>query len=449
MAAGGIYDQIGGGFHRYSTDAVWLVPHFEKMLYDNALLALVYLHAWQLTGERRYRRICEETLDYVLREMTDPEGGYYSTQDADSDGEEGTFYLWTPSEIEAALGEEDAALVERVFGVSPGGNFEGRSILHLAKTEGQAASELGLGEADVHARMERARHTLYVTRARRSWPGRDDKVLTAWNGLMLRAMAEAGRILDREDYRRSASRNAQFLLERLTADQGRVYRSWRQGVAKVDGYLEDYAALVNGLLSTYETTGETTFLTRAGVYADLLIDRFWDEETDSFFDTARDHEALVGRPRELSDGATPSGTSLAAEALLRLAEFMGEERYREVAARVLVPLAAAMVDQPSSFSHFLCALDDFIGPMQEIALIAAPDDPGAPALQRAVSGRFLPRSVLAVATAVTGEGADEAVPLLRDRGLQEGKSTAYVCQGFVCRAPVTSAEDLLGQLPAQ
>ncbi len=279
MAEGGIYDQIGGGFHRYSTDAVWLVPHFEKMLYDNALLALVYLHAWQLTGERRYRRVCEETLDYVLREMTDPEGGYYSTQDADSDGAEGTFYLWTPAEIDDALGEEEAALVERVWGVSPGGNFEGRSILHVAKTEAEVASELGLSEADVHTRVQQARQVLYATRARRNWPGRDDKVLTAWNGFMLRAMAEAGRILDREDYRRSARSNALFLLERLTADHGRVYRSWRQGVAKVDAYLEDYAALVNGLLSTYEMTGEAMFLTRAGAYADVLIDRFWDEES--------------------------------------------------------------------------------------------------------------------------------------------------------------------------
>jgi uncharacterized protein YyaL (SSP411 family) len=419
------------------------------MLYDNALLALVYLHAWQVTGEWNYRRVCEETLDYVLREMSDPAGGYYSTQDADSDGAEGTFYLWTPAEIREALGEEEAALVERVWGVLPGGNFEGRSILHMASTEAEVASELGLSETDVHTRVQQARQILYETRARRNWPGRDDKVLTAWNGFMLRAMAEAGRILDREEYRRSARSNALFLLEHLTTDQGRVYRSWRRGVAKVDAYLEDYASLVNGLLSTYESTYETMFLTRAAVYADVLIDRFWDDEASSFFDTARDHEALVGRPRELSDGATPSGTSLAAEALLRLAEFTGEERYRDVAARVLVPLAAAMVDQPSSFSHFLCALDDFIGPMQEVVLVAAPDDPSATALRRAVASRFLPRSVLAVATAGSAEGAAHAVPLLRDRVLREGKSTAYVCQGFVCRSPVTSVEDLLSQLPAQ
>ena len=275
------------------------------MLYDNALLVPVYLHAWQLTGEHRYRRIAEETLDYVLREMTDPEGGFYSTQDADSDGEEGLFYLWTPEQLAEALGEEDAAVMQEVWGVRPGGNFEGRSILHFPRPEVETANALSMSPTELRTRIERARRILYQVRAERNWPGRDDKVLTAWNGLMLRAMAEAGRILDREDYRRAALTNADFLLKHLVVE-GRLRRAWRRGAATVDAYLEDYAALTNGLISTYETTGEARFLTEARRFADQLLDLFFDESTSSFFDTSRDHEALVGRPRELTDNATPA-----------------------------------------------------------------------------------------------------------------------------------------------
>ena len=444
MADGGIYDQVGGGFHRYSTDAYWLVPHFEKMLYDNALLVPVYLHAWQLTGEHRYRRIAEETLDYVLREMTDPEGGFYSTQDADSDGEEGLFYLWTPEQLAEALGEEDAAVMQEVWGVRPGGNFEGRSILHFPRPEVETANALSMSPTELRTRIERARRILYQVRAERNWPGRDDKVLTAWNGLMLRAMAEAGRILDREDYRQAALTNADFLLKHLVVE-GRLRRAWRRGAATVDAYLEDYAALANGLISTYETTGEARFLTEARRFADQLLDLFFDESTSSFFDTSRDHEALVGRPRELTDNATPSGTSLTAEALLRLTSLFGETRYREYAARVLVPLAPAMADQPSAYGHFLSALDDLIGPLQEIAVIAAPEDPGAPSLRRILADHYLPRAVLAMAES-TDEKSRMDVPLLRDRSLVEGKSAVYVCQDFVCRQPITDGDELLHSL---
>jgi uncharacterized protein len=469
MARGGVYDQVGGGFHRYATDARWQVPHFEKMLYDNALLAQVYLHAWQLSGEPAYRRICEETLDYVLREMTDPEGGFYSTQDADSDGVEGAFYVWTRDELNSALGEADAALAEQIYQVTEAGNFEGSNILHLDQPEAEIAGQLGLTERELGELLERIRKTLYEARSRRHWPGRDDKVLSVWNGFMLRAMAEAGRILSRPDYTQAAERNARFLLEQMvlhrgsaggTGDDDILLRSWRQGSAKIDAYLEDYASVVNGLLSTYETTAEALFLTEATTLADKLLDRFWDEPSSSFFDTAvTEHEALIGRPRGLTDGATPSGTSLAAEALLRLAAFLGEDRYHEYAARVLVPLSAAMVEQPSSFSYFLCALDDYLGPMYEIAIVAAsPDDARALELERAVAGRYLPRAVLAVARFITAEGGIQegiqgsentgatTVPLLRDRGLVEGKSAAYVCQNFVCRQPVTEPADLLSLL---
>ena len=394
MAAGGIYDQVGGGFHRYATDAIWLVPHFEKMLYDNALLAPVYLHAWQLTGEADYRRICEEILDYVLREMTGPDGGFYSTQDADSEGEEGKFYVWTPDELREVLGEDDARVAELAWGVTLAGNFEGKNILHVEWTPEQAARTLGMDEADVRAALQRARAKLYEVRGQRVWPGRDDKVLTAWNGWMLRAFAEAGRILDRADYRAAAMKNADFLLEHAQVE-GRLARSWRNGQAKLLAYLDDYAALVNGLLSVYEATGDAHYFTAARRYADELFDRFWDDATAAFFDTANDAAALIGRPRELTDNATPSGTSLAAEALLRLFAFTADDRYREHAVRVLVPLAPAMAEQPSAFGHLLCALDDLIGPFYEVALVGEPGSPRYVALERALANRFLPRMALA------------------------------------------------------
>jgi len=443
MAAGGIYDQIGGGFHRYATDAIWLVPHFEKMLYDNALLAPVYLHAWQLTGEPRYRRICEETLEYVLREMTSPLGGFYSTQDADSEGEEGKFYVWTPDELRTALGEQDARIAEMVWGVTPAGNFEGKNILHVERTPEQVTQALGLAEPEVREALARAREKLYGARIGRVWPGRDDKVLTAWNGWMLRAFAEAGRILDREEYRAAAVKNAEFLLEHMQVEGG-LARTWRNGEAKIAAFLDDHAALVNGLLSVYEATGETRFFTAARRSADALLDRFWDDATGAFFDTARDAETLIGRPRDLTDSATPSGTSLACEALLRLFAFTADERYREHAARVLVPLAPAMAAQPSAFGHLLCALDDLIGPYYEVALLGEPAVPGTVALERALASRFLPRMALARGSSEHPEPAE--VPLLEGRPLVNGQPAAYVCQGFVCQQPVTSPDELLDQI---
>jgi uncharacterized protein YyaL (SSP411 family) len=439
MADGGIYDQIGGGFHRYATDAHWLVPHFEKMLYDNALLAPVYLHAWQLTGDARYRRICEETLDYILREMTDPLGGCYSTQDADSEGEEGRFYLWTPSELRVTLGEEAARVAELAWGVGERGNFDGRTILHVARPAAEVAAALGSTQDRVDAALAAARGTLYETRARRVWPERDEKVLTAWNGYMQRGLAEAGRVLDRADYRQAAAANAAFLLEHLMAD-GRLLRTWRGGRAKLDAYLEDYGSLAGALLTTYAATGESRFFEAARRITDELLERFWDEDASTFFDTAHDAAALIGRPRELTDNATPSGTSLAVETLLRLAAYTGESRYREVAARVLVPLAAAMVRQPTAFGHLLCALDDLVGPLYEVAIVGQRDDAGRVALERALAARYLPRAVQAAGEPDEVQAA--VVPLLAARGMVGGHAAAYVCQGFVCKRPVTRAEEL-------
>jgi uncharacterized protein len=446
MAAGGIYDQIGGGFHRYATDGIWLVPHFEKMLYDNALLAPVYLHAWQLTGDERYRAVCEDLLDYVLREMTDPAGGFYSSQDADSEGDEGKFYVWALDEMRTVLGEEEAKIAERFWGVTEAGNFEGRNILHRAASEEAIAAALSLQVEQVREALARARQKLYAARAERVWPGRDDKVLVAWNGYMQRAFAEAGRVLDREDYIQTASRNADFVLEHLLPD-GRLRRSWRAGQAKLDAYLEDYAALANALLTTYEATCEPTFVVQARKLADAMLARFWDEAANSFFDTAADHEQLIGRPRELTDNVTPSGTSLAVEALLRLAALTGEERYRDFAARVLLPLTGTMAQQPLAFGHLLAALDDFIGPFYEVAIVGAAGDPATIALRQALSSHYLPRMVFA--QAAPGDTAAQAsVALLADRRLLDDQPAAYVCQGFVCQRPVTAPAQLLEQLNA-
>ena len=445
MAAGGIYDHLGGGFHRYSTDARWLVPHFEKMLYDSALLAPVYLHAWQLFGDPTYRRICEETLDFALRDMRDTAGGFYSTLDADSEGVEGKFYVWTPDELRAVLGPEDARIAEAYWGVTPRGNFEGANILHAARPLEEVAAELGMPPERVQETLARTRGRLAEARAKRVWLARDEKVLAAWNGLLLRTLAEAGRILDRDDYRAAALANASFLIDRM-AEGGRLHRSWKDGAVRIDAFLEDYAAAINGLLAVYEASGEPRFFATARAWADDMLDRFWDEAASSFYDVPRDAAPLIGRPRDLSDNATPAGSSLAAEALLRLAAYTGELRYREYAARVLVPLAAAMADQPLGFGYFLCALDDLIGPFHEIAIVGTPDDERTRALLAAINGDYLPRAVLAVA-APNNTSAITAVPLLEGRTLVDGQPAAYVCQQFVCQRPVTTPEELRALLP--
>ncbi|HKV86105.1 MAG TPA: thioredoxin domain-containing protein [Ktedonobacterales bacterium] len=446
MADGGIYDQVGGGFHRYSTDTHWLVPHFEKMLYDNALLASAYLHAWQLYGDARYRLICEQTLDYVLREMTDATGAFYSTQDADSEGEEGKFYVWTPAELESALGARDAAILAALWGVTGAGNFEGKNILHTARDLATVAAAFGVSREQLDAIVAGARQTLYDERAKRVWPGLDDKALASWNGLMLRAFADAGRALDRADYRQAAVANATFVLDELLRD-GALLRVWRRGRAKIGAYLEDYAALANGMLSVYEATGLTRFFAAAQRLCDGIHQRFWDADKGAFFDTAHDHEVLIGRPREITDNATPSGMSLAVEALLRLWSLNGDERYYDVAARVLTTFAPAALGQPSAFGHLLCALDDFIGPFAEIAIVGDASDERTQRLLRATSGRYLPRAVLATGSGVTSSPDDP--PLLEGRGTIGGAPAAYVCRRFVCKRPVTDPDALTALLRAE
>jgi uncharacterized protein YyaL (SSP411 family) len=430
MARGGIYDHLGGGFARYSVDAEWLVPHFEKMLYDNGQLASLYLHAYLAFGDVEYRRIVEETLDYILRDMTGPAGGFYSAEDADSEGHEGKFYVWTADEIRAALAPAEAAVALAYWGVDRGPNFEGKNILFVP------------GEPDP-GRIAAVRTKLFDVRERRVRPGRDDKVLAAWNGLACRAFAEAGRALGRDDYVRAAVRNAEFVLREMRAD-GRLLRTWRDGRAKLRGYLEDHALVAGALVDVYEATFDRRFLDESRALAEAMLRLFWDEELGGFHDTGTDHEALIVRPRNLFDNAVPSGSSAAIETLLRLAVLTGETRYEQVARAALRPMGDLMGRYPTGFGRFLCALDFSLGPVVEVALVL-PEGDGTSPLLCEVFGRYLPNRVVA---GIGGAAPAREIPLLQDRHAVEGKPTAYVCRNYACQLPVTDAAALARQLDA-
>ncbi|HET7341618.1 MAG TPA: thioredoxin domain-containing protein [Methylomirabilota bacterium] len=431
MARGGMYDQLGGGFARYSVDAHWLVPHFEKMLYDNAQLASLALHAWLALGDPECRRVCEETLDYVLRDMTDPAGGFYSAEDADSEGHEGKFYVWTADEIRAVLGA-DAGRALAYWGVDRGPNFEGQSILYVA------------GEPDPDA-ITPLRTRLLEARARRVRPGRDDKVLAGWNGLMCRALAEAGRALGRADYVAAAVKNAEFLLDEMRRD-GRLLRTWKGGRAHLLGYLEDHAMVAAALLDVYEATFERRWLDAARTLTDDLLRLFWDESLPGFYDTGQDHEKLIVRPRNLFDNAVPSGSSVAIETLLRLAALTGEAAYESRATEALRPMADLMTRHPTGFGRFLCALDFHLGPRVEVAFVAPGRDGGLAPLLDEVFGRFMPNRVAAGAVGTAGGAA--GIPLLESRDAVGGRPTAYVCRNYACELPATDRATLARQLDA-
>jgi len=444
MANGGIYDQLGGGFARYSVDPYWLVPHFEKMLYDNALLSRLYLEARQATGDAFYERIAEETLDYVVRDMTSPEGGFYSAEDADSEGEEGKFYVWTPGEIRGVLTEEEAALAERYWDVTERGNFEGKNILNVPRPPEAVAAEFGLFPEQLLERIEEIRSRLFAEREKRIRPGRDDKVLAAWNGLMLRSFALAARVLNREDYREVAERNAAFLLEKLLVE-GRLRRSYKEGQARFNGYLEDYAMVADGLLALYEATFDGRWLAEAASLADAILELFWDEGSSAFYDTPEDHEELVTRPRDVYDNAAPSGTSVATDVLLKLSLLLDRDDYRARAEAVLDSLSGGMERLPGAFGRLLAALDFHLSRPLEIAIVGELGAPDTRALIDAVYARYLPNKVVA-GRAPDDEEAQNLVPLLAERPLREGRATAYVCEGYSCQSPATDPEELVRQL---
>jgi uncharacterized protein YyaL (SSP411 family) len=422
MMAGGIYDQIGGGFARYSVDANWLVPHFEKMLYDNALLARAYLHGWQALGHERYRRVCEQTLDWALGEMRGPEGGFYSALDADSEGEEGRFYVWTADEIDAVLGDGAEAIAE-FYGVSKAGNFEGSNILYLAG--GAAATE--------PEGLAAARQALFGARAERVRPGLDDKRLASWNALMLAALAEAGAALGREDYLDAARGCAEFVLRDLRDGDGHLLRTYKDGEGRLNAYLEDHTFLLEALLTLYEATFEQRWFEQARALADTTIARFGDPERGGFFSTSDDHEELIVRRKEIGDHPIPSGNSAAALGLLRLEALTGERAYGEQAESVLRLFAKAAPRQPDAFAHLLRALDFQLTPTKEVALIG--DDLAE--LAAVVRSGHLPHLVLA-----GGPAGSDTPPLLAGRTQVDGLSAAYVCENFSCRVPVTSPEHL-------
>ena len=431
MARGGIYDQIGGGFHRYSVDARWLVPHFEKMLYDNAQLALVYLHGWQVSGEPLFRAIAEETLDYVVREMTDPGGGFYATQSAESEGEEGKFFTWTSEEIEDILGDQADRFAD-LYGVTPRGNFEGKNVLTFS------------GTWEERQEMAGARQELFEVREKRVRPERDEKVLTSWNGLMLAAFAQGGVGLERGDYLKVAERNAAFLLDELRTEDGTLLRTWRDGRAKGRGFLEDYAHLVDGLLALYQATFEPRWYDAASELAEMTIENFQAPE-GTFFDTSVAHEELVMRPRSLQDNAIPSGNAMAAWDLLRLSQLSVEPRYAEIARRSLRQVQQLLARYPLGFGQWLTALNYALAETREIAIVGNPRAAEVKALLRVCRDGYRPHQVLAV-----GDPRDPRVevPLLTDREQIDGKATAYVCVDFTCRRPVTDPETLQAELEA-
>jgi len=429
MAQGGIHDHVGGGFSRYSTDATWHVPHFEKMLYDNAQLALLYTRASQVSEREEYRRVARDTLDYLLREMQHPEGGFYSSQDADSEGVEGRFFTWSWDELVELVGEPVAS----AFGATPEGNWDGTNVLWRA--EPQSSREL-----------DDARRTLFHRREQRVKPGTDDKVLTAWNGLAIRAFAEAGRAFDVPAYVDAATRCAEFLLGNLRHPGGRLLRGWRDGTAGGTGFIDDYALLSSGLLTLYETTFELRWFVEAKRLANEMLELFLDDGRGGFFQTGIDAEELVVRPKDLYDNAVPSGNSAAAEALLRLSLFTGEAHYERAAVSALMLVRNAMGQAPTAFGHALSALDLFLGPSREIAIVGDPRSEDTRKMVRLVTGNaFRPNLVLAVAA--PGDPAMSTVALLNGRSLPPGvAATAYVCEQFACSLPATNADALAEQL---
>jgi len=441
MARGGIYDHLGGGFHRYSTDARWLVPHFEKMLYDNALLAVTYIEAFQATAEPFYRQIVEETLDYVDREMTSPDGPFYSTQDADSEGVEGKFFVWSAKEIEDVLGPELAETFCYVYGVSEEGNWEGRNILHRAKTDDQDARLLRIQLPEFRKKLADAKRKLFEIRSRRVWPGRDEKILTAWNGLMIDAFALAAQVFDKPEFAAAASRAADFVLTRMRTPDGRLLRTTFAGAeAKLNGYLEDYSFMINALLTLYEATFEPRWIEAALDLSKVMIDQFWDSTKGGFFYTGRDHESLIVRTKDPQDNATPSGNSMAVTALLRLAKLTGRTDLQDKAEASLRFFRGLMANQPMAAGQMLIALDFHLGPVQEFAIVGNPKAEETQRVLRAIRTGLRPNKVVAMKSDKEDSiFVDKLLPLLASKK-SAGTVTTFICENFACQAPLMGPE---------
>jgi hypothetical protein len=456
LRRGGIFDQLGFGFHRYSTDREWLTPHFEKMLYDQALLLLAYLEAHQATGKPLYARTAEEIITYMLRDLRDPGGAFHSAEDADSEGEEGKFYLWTVPEVRALLDEESASLFIEAYGLRPGGNFtaegggEGRNILHLPAPLEELARRKGMALEVLERRLESARKRLLAAREKRVRPHKDDKVLTDWNGLAIAALARAGAVLGKEEYMAAARQAAQFLLQKLRDDSGRLLHRYRDGSAEIPGQLDDYAFLTWGLIELYETTFEPEWLATALELSRVLEERFWDAERGGFYLTADDAEGLIVRVRQIEEGGIPSGNAVAMLNLLRLARLTGDTHLEELAQRLGAGFSAEVARMPGAYTFLMCALSFAVGPNNEVVITGEPAAADTRALIRAVRSRYLPETVVLFRPART-EGARilELAPFLSAQKPLGEAATAYVCRNFACRQPVTEPARLLEQLAAR
>ncbi|MBA3340766.1 MAG: thioredoxin domain-containing protein [Gemmatimonadaceae bacterium] len=440
MARGGIFDQVGGGFHRYTVDAIWLVPHFEKMLYDNALLVRLGANLWQATHDAEIRSVVEETVRWVEREMTSPEGGFYSSLDADSEGHEGRFYVWSESEVDSLLGS-DSPVVKVYWGVTHDGNFEGKNIFHVRADPAMAAARATVDLTLLDRIIGDAKATLYAVRAKRPRPTRDEKILASWNGLMLRGLATAARAFNRDDIARLALRNGKFLVRNMVRD-GRVMRSHKDGETRIGGFLEDYAAVGLGFLSLYELTFDPNWVVRAAEIADTMVEWFWDEPLGAFFDTAKDAETLITRPRDAGDNATPSGTSLAVDLLLGLGELLQDPESKRRATFVLETLATPLMRHPAAFGHMLGAADMAVNGAVQVAIAGDPNDDAFRLLEREVATHYVPSLVLAGGDTDN----DVEIALLEGRETRSGKPTAYVCRSYACEEPAMSPEVLAAQL---
>ncbi len=442
MADGGVRDQLGGGFHRYSTDARWLVPHFEQMLYDNAQLARVYVHAWSATGDLRYRTVARDTLDYMIRELTTDDGAFAASQDADTEGIEGLTFTWRAPEIRDVLGET-ADLFAAAYGVTDAGNWESVTILSRVATDAALAAAFGLSADDVGGQLAEARTLLLARRMTRPQPARDGKALAAWNGLAIAALADAAVAFDEPGYRDAAVRAATTIVDGLLGPDGALGRSWKDGRAVGNGVLEDYTHLADGLMALYEATFDERWFIIARSLMDRVRARFADP-AGGFFDTADDHERLVTRPKDVQDNAVPSGNAMAARVLLRLAAWTGEGAYRDAAERALRSVVPFVARYPTGFAQWLSAMDLALAPDAEVAIVGAPDDPVTIALLAEVRRGYRPNQVVSL----TADPASSVVPLLADRVASGGRPTAYVCHAFVCQLPVTTATDLRARLDA-
>jgi uncharacterized protein YyaL (SSP411 family) len=443
MGQGGIYDHLGGGFHRYSVDAKWLVPHFEKMLYDNAQLVRIYSQVYCVTKEPFYKQVVDETVTYLLREMLHSEGGFYSTQDADSEGEEGKFFVWTPGQVNQVLGEDQGEIFCRIFDVSEQGNFEGKNILHPILTVEQASKFFRRDRSEIETLLTEGKRKLFLEREKRVKPFRDEKIITSWNGLMLSGLAEAIKISPQPAYVEAANRTIDFIFTRLFRD-GRLLHTYKDGKAKHPGYLDDYSFLALGLLDVYGATFDRAVLERAMDLTEIMLREFWDDAGGAFFYTGKSHELLISRTKPVFDGSIPSGNAAASQLLLRFYHLTGKEDYLKRAEKVLRSYYDVMENQPFGFAHMLCALDLYLNNSKEIVVVGKRGDGETTELLNEIHGHYLPDKLLQFVA--PDESLEQISPLLEGKKQVGGKPTVYICENFTCSAPITTREELCAEL---